>query len=433
MSRKKTNICFIIIAILLVTILTFTCFLSFEIRNETVMIEYTEQKILDEYVFNNFLMTTEQYENFIITTQPIYLTESMGIRFEAGINSNKCQDIIYLNGEMLIKDSITYDNISVSRGVFNETLVNYYNDGNLINIECPLAIQFICFEDDSNGEADDKNNINLIIETGECISSNSKSEILLSQRFVEQYGLDIDNLIGSKISYQINYEDYAIFFHEELLDNDNDAMNSPINSNAVGGYSTYEYGGGLINIFQDFEIIGVFNDSYLQYNGNSDFIININSFDEENIPVMIHYEIYDEYGSSDTKTIITYSGDVELIAQESTKNGTVFPFMLGNNYISISSYLDGEKFNLSPIIIVSLKYNNIISATKAYELYNEMINELPSQAMLVNVFSTEYLKAVKTYIFCRKIVIGICIVTLTYILLKLLYSKYKTRNYTGEG
>lgn len=156
-----------------------------------------------------------------------------------------------------------------------------------------------------------------ILLKGNSLSGDGKRQIMVSERFVQFNNLDINNIVGKKLSYSLNYataEDDIYGNNAWLLDKDSDANNGEDNVFAKGAFDF------SVQIFKDFEIVGVFSNDYLAYNNNFEFIVSDKSFDENDLP-LAYKPVYTMKNSD-------YAGYSKQVADA----GKVFPFMYMNRY-----------------------------------------------------------------------------------------------------
>lgn len=287
-------------------------------------------------------------------------------------NHERCNEAVYLDSEKLQGNkTFEYSNVNGQNEYGSEI---YYRSGNINEddyivegyeteyalLNYATTMQVIDTKASGNRFAVSSLFDKFGLKRGGGFSGEACRQIMVSERFLHFFNVSEENLIGKKLSYDIEYLIYDdVDVTPAILDDDNVAGNEVI-------LNYEEIMPMNIHIFKDFEIVGVFSDEYLEYNCDSDFIVSANSFDITDFP---------QVNKTENKIIVTYKSiDYETYSEQVVNSGKIFPFLLYNKYASEyfmkSDYLLQVK---NPIILTQYQGKNF-HAVKSF--YNDINNSV---------------------------------------------------------
>lgn len=188
------------------------------------------------------------------------------------------------------------------------------------------------------------NTTNFLV-AGEGFKDDGKQQVMLSERFLQQYDIAITDIINKKVSLEFVITE----MYELLLDYDNDSYNE-IDENTLYQYFYERMSGKTINIFEDFEVVGIISENLYKLKSReseADIWFHSNSLynGESYYPTITSYqEQIDEYYTR-IYTVATYPKDPLTIAAEVASSGLLFiPIGFGGNFGSINWELSKTPF-----------------------------------------------------------------------------------------
>lgn len=230
-----------------------------------------------------------------------------------------------------------------------------------------------------------------VIKSGSGFSDNSRSEIIVSEKWLQDLGYSATDALNKTVSLSVDvqptkYENSQFYIYNYILDNDNVANNPHELSTVLNGIKD-EFEGGTVEIFKDFTIVGIINNEYFsdEYNTQNDAHIWLTSdslYADDGttyLPKVNYQQLY--YGSSAYNgALITYSDrDIVSLSRTATDKGLIFPFFIDGGYESIwtRAIRPGERHCLSPEPITSsvLQLKNYSTLKRMYSFYKKSFGE----------------------------------------------------------
>lgn len=230
-----------------------------------------------------------------------------------------------------------------------------------------------------------------VIKSGSGFSDNSRSEIIVSEKWLQDLGYSATDALNKTVSLSVDvqptkYENSQFYIYNYILDNDNIANNPHELSTVLNGIKD-EFEGGTVEIFKDFTIVGIINNEYFsdEYNTQNDAHIWLTSdslYADDGatyLPKVNYQQLY--YGSSAYNgAVITYSDrDIVSLSHTATDKGLIFPFFIDGGYESIwtRAIRPGERHCFSPEPITSsvLQLKNYSTLKRMYSFYKKSFGE----------------------------------------------------------
>lgn len=230
-----------------------------------------------------------------------------------------------------------------------------------------------------------------VIKLGSGFSDNSRGEIIVSEKWLQDLGYSATDALNKTVSLSVDvqptkYENSQFYIYNYILDNDNIANNPHELSTVFNGIKD-EFEGGTVEIFKDFTIVGIINNEYFsdEYNTQNDAHIWLTSdslYADDGatyLPKVNYQQLY--YGSSAYNgAVITYSDrDIVSLSRTATDKGLIFPFFIDGGYESIwtRAIRPGERHCLSPEPITSsvLQLKNYNTLKRMYSFYKKSFGE----------------------------------------------------------
>lgn len=255
---------------------------------------------------------------------------------------NKGKQLTLAQKELLpVKnEEISWQEISINYQNQLNTRVELTIDSTSIELVNELKCKFI--KDAVNKTYPESVENYLISKTGNGAIYGNKlginyNQVYISERFIKTYNLDHNNLLGAKISLEIDYSNLDMANQRYILDNDNISDNLHANYLQKMDLETID---GSIKIFSNYTIVGIISDEYYNINNltqtDADVWFNYNALisdSGENLFPKISVQDLNVFSTPEPKIVLTYSNiDYINYSKEVTEKGKFFPFLLGNSY-----------------------------------------------------------------------------------------------------
>lgn len=243
--------------------------------------------------------------------------------------------------------------------------------------------------------------------------SKAKNELYISERLLEDWGVEAEGAIGKTVSLSADYTNYNYARHGEALDNDCIYDNPHSNYTSL---SDLPSAGGRVKLFIDYKIVGVISNDYYNvlpgaYN-DADIWIKYGSLVTQSgvnlLPKVSYQDLYMESAEEKEEALVlTYpTVDHAEFSQSVTEEGCFYPFILAgarglyynrghNNLVMPMEYSFVQCENIAAqqaylkVTDGFLKENNVKNMTGWYSFDNSAMNSFTNWVVTpVNVVSS---------------------------------------------
>lgn len=207
--------------------------------------------------------------------------------------------------------------------------------------------------------------------TGNGFYNDGRRQIIISTRIANELNAKIGQTMSLTLSINQNVNTYMYFDYllPGFLDNDNDISNS-IDSN-------YNFKSGMVQIFKNYEIVGIFNEAILTeelQSVDSELWICESSLYNQGktyLPTLTIQTIAKYDDPAYQAAVITYSSsDIITLSEIVVESGTVFPFFVNGGFVSpYTEYIRYNIASMSPIISTQYELNAFSKIKQFYRMY----------------------------------------------------------------
>lgn len=286
------------------------------------------------------------------------------------VEAAACEEKVYLDGaELSSSKEIKPDSVRQSvRGSGQIRYVRPQNDRNrdlAVADSYATAVQIVDTSAHSNAYALPSLVKKYGLKEGDGFYGDAKGQILVSERFCEFF--KTSGVAGKKLTYRLDYGDYVFNSLYALDDNtdSSDAFNEE-----------YKAEPAEITVFENFEIVGVFDNGLLGMNYDCDFIVSSNSLRTSDFPVITSTDII-----GGTRRVLTYSDtDLKGLSEKVAGEGYMFPVMLYNGFFSpwecfnADDYRQGAMLD-SPVKLVQYEFGSVGAVINYIDATQDLFGE----------------------------------------------------------